>query len=78
MLLKGLTDEEELSFRRPIQIHELAVYDNGEAYPICPKCRIPFDGQYQKYCSYCGQCLKWTNFSRAKPIQRRTCSIKEM
>lgn len=66
MLLKGLTDEEELSFRRPIQIRELAVYDNGEAYPICPKCGIPFDGQYQKYCSYCGQCLKWTYFSKLR------------
>ncbi len=66
MLRKHLSDEEELAFRKPLQIMEISVLDNGDAFPICPRCRIPFDGQYQKYCSYCGQCLKWTCFSKLR------------
>lgn len=68
MLHKQFSETEELSYRRPLQIAEVFISDNGYLFPICPKCRIPFDGQYQKYCSYCGQCLKWTYYSRAKIV----------
>ena len=33
---KEFTDEEELSYRRPLQIAEVFVSDVGDAFPICP------------------------------------------
>lgn len=68
MLHKQFSETEELSYRRPLQIAEVFVSDGGDAFPICPKCRVPFDVEYQRYCSYCGQCLKWTYYSRAKKV----------
>ena len=68
---KKLTDKEELSYRKPLQIAEVFVSDGGDAFPICPKCRVPFDVEYQKYCSYCGQRLKWTYYAKAKIVRSK-------
>ena len=35
-------------------------------FPVCPRCNIPFEHEYQKFCRYCGQKLKWTYYSKAK------------
>ena len=68
---KELTDPEELSYRRPLQIAEVFVSDGGDAFPICPKCRVPFDVEFQKYCAYCGQRLKWTYYAKAKTVRSK-------
>lgn len=34
-----------------------------EAYPLCPRCELPIDNDYQCYCSNCGQRLAWGDFA---------------
>ena len=71
MLHKQFSETEELSYRKPLQIAEVFISDGGDAFPICPKCKVPFDVEYQRYCSYCGQCLKWTYYSRARIVRSK-------
>ena len=73
------TIEESLSYRRALQVKEVFIRSGGVfdlngtyAYPICPRCDIPFENDYQKFCSYCGQKLKWTYYSKAKPRYARS------
>jgi len=59
--------EERLSYREPMQVTEKILYRSSmDVYPICPRCIIPFEREYQAFCSYCGQKLKWRYYSRAK------------
>ena len=37
-------------------------------YPLCPRCNTTFEHDYQRFCGYCGQRLKWTYYSKAKTI----------
>lgn len=50
---------EALSYRTPMQVHEVRKLDSGEEYPRCPRCRILIDREYMQYCSHCGQALNW-------------------
>lgn len=57
--------EEELAFRLPLAVEELVLYRSGEAYPLCPKCGVPLDREYQHFCDRCGQRLDWSRYGRA-------------
>lgn len=35
------------------------------AFPVCPRCDLTLDREYQAYCDRCGQCLSWKKFSEA-------------
>lgn len=55
-------------YRKPMLILNYRVYIEGgkeECYPECPRCEKPTERDYQKYCSHCGQRLKW-NYSKMK------------
>ena len=47
------------AFRVPQQVTEASIYQSGEAYPRCPRCRTPMDRELQAYCDRCGQALAW-------------------
>lgn len=34
-------------------------------YPLCPRCSLPLECEYQHFCEHCGQALDWTNLSKA-------------
>lgn len=62
-------------YRKPMLIKTYRVYTHKNlssletsehVYPECPRCGVPTDRDYQRFCSYCGQRLKW-NFSKMKP-----------
>ena len=60
--------QRELGFRVPMTVtHVLkAPYLRGfTTYPICPRCKMTFEREYQKFCDRCGQCLHWKGFSKA-------------
>lgn len=58
----------QLSYRVPQRVTEVLAFNTsiGETtYPICPRCRITLEREYQSYCDRCGQCLEWKHFSQA-------------
>lgn len=59
---------QQLCFRVPApvtHIRALPCERGYTTYPICPRCGITFEREYQKYCDRCGQCLNWKDFSKA-------------
>ena len=57
--------EDELSFRKALAVTEIVVFKNGDFYPVCPRCQSSMEREYMHYCDRCGQCLKWSGFSKA-------------
>ena len=61
----------ELSFREPMPVtHILCTrYLQGlTSFPVCPRCAITLEREYQHYCDRCGQCLDWNGFQEAAII----------
>lgn len=67
---KQETTEEKLMYREPMTVTEILVYKNINAYPVCPRCKISFETEYQSFCDRCGQMLSWKGFSKAKIVTR--------
>lgn len=70
---KTETAKESILYRQPMRIKEILVYggkmydfDVKYAFPVCPKCGISMEHDYQNYCSYCGQRLSWVRYKEAK------------
>jgi transcriptional regulator with XRE-family HTH domain len=62
----------ELSFRIP----QLVTQYSGRietygytTYPICPRCKITMNREYQAYCDRCGQRLWWKNYAKASAVK---------
>lgn len=51
-------------------VREAVCYRSGEIYPLCPRCQIPLDREYQGFCDRCGQRLEWRDYSRARVLVR--------
>ncbi|MCI8650731.1 MAG: hypothetical protein HFG20_11520 [Anaerotruncus sp.] len=58
------------SYRQPMPVVEIHLFQGGYAYPVCPRCKITLDREYQAYCDRCGQCLSWEDFDKAIVIFR--------
>lgn len=35
------------------------------ALPVCPRCRLTLDREYQRFCDRCGQRLDWSRYDKA-------------
>lgn len=60
-----------LSYRFPMQVHELMVFPDSwvpTSFYVCPRCRNTIDREYMAYCDRCGQCLDWTMHAQAKIV----------
>ena len=58
----------QLSFRVPKPVTHARCFSCQSGftiYPICPRCGITFEREYQAFCDRCGQCLDWRCFSKA-------------
>lgn len=56
--------------RSPMPVTEIVHLAWGKeitCFPVCPRCGISLEREYQAYCDRCGQCLSWRDFSRALP-----------
>ena len=53
------------SFRRPMTVGEVHLFRDRSAFPVCPRCHVTLDREYQSYCDRCGQALDWRAFARA-------------
>lgn len=66
-----ISTDQAITFRLPMAVTQMRVFDSGEAYPVCPRCMISLDREYQSFCDRCGQRLKWTHYKQAKIIPIR-------
>ena len=53
------------TYRIPMPVVEIHVFRHGEAYPVCPRCRMTFEREYQAFCDRCGQALGWDSYQNA-------------
>lgn len=72
---KNFDSKVELSYRMPMQVNEVIVYKKksghfGECngFPVCPRCKISMEREYQAFCDRCGQKLGWKKYKHAKVI----------
>ena len=56
------------SFRLPLAVTSiqcLFLDGNLVAFPVCPRCNISLDREYQPFCDRCGQRLDWSHYHNA-------------
>ena len=59
---------ESSSYRIPMPVVAVRAYPAAPklfTYPLCPKCSLPMEREYQRFCDHCGQALDWIAFSKA-------------
>ena len=59
-----ITPEIALSYRLSMAVKEIFISGEGYEYPVCPRCRITLEREYQAYCDRCGQALDWKKYGR--------------
>ena len=57
-----------LSYRKPLAVKEVLLYENGEAFSVCPRCKTTLERDYQRFCDRCGQHLDWKNFDKVRIV----------
>ena len=65
---KNLSLQRELSFRRPLPVTQVYVFRQDGAYPVCPRCGVSLEREFQNFCDRCGQMLDWKQFKYAQII----------
>ena len=58
----------QLSFRRPLKVLQVRCFPQQgwtAVYPVCPRCGVTMEREYQHFCDRCGQKLDWSIFSQA-------------
>ena len=56
------------TYRIPMTVTEIHIYRERCSYPLCPRCKITMEREYQSFCDRCGQRLDWNNFEDAKEV----------
>ena len=56
------------AYRSPMPVTAVRCYPACPhlfTYPLCPRCDLPMEREYQRFCDHCGQALDWKHFSKA-------------
>lgn len=59
------------SYSQPMPVTQVRSYSfdhSRTSYPVCPKCGLTLDREYQGYCDRCGQCLDWSCYENAAVV----------
>lgn len=67
-LLISTPMQQEPTFRAPMYVTQVRCFRwlcGIVSFPVCPRCRVTLEREYQAFCDRCGQCLSWKNFSKA-------------
>ena len=54
-----------ISYRLAMRVTEYMILPNnsqGTAYPVCPRCKVTLEREYQSFCDRCGQRLDWDQY----------------
>lgn len=65
-----MTAAEALRFREAMPVAAIVVYRSQEAFPLCPRCGLPLEREYQNFCDRCGQKLGWRTYAHAEVVTR--------
>ena len=57
------------SFRRPMPVTQVFLFRDGNTFPVCPRCQITLEREYQKFCDRCGQALGWEEYAQARIVR---------
>ena len=57
-----------VSYRIPLVVTQVLLFENGDSFPVCPRCKITLQREYQAYCDRCGQCLNWNMYEFAQVV----------
>ena len=57
------------SFRKPLFVKEVVVFQSGDSYCACPRCDSLLDREYMRFCDRCGQHLSWKMLKFAKVVK---------
>lgn len=55
-----------VAHRTPLPVTKVIVFPHGDTYPICPRCSLSLERDYQSFCDRCGQKLSWDLYQYAK------------
>ena len=64
--MKRNSSDPDLSFRVPMPVTQARLFPHEGLYPVCPRCHISMEREYQKFCAACGQCLAWKRYKKAE------------
>ena len=53
-------------YRRTMPVTQIRVYASGDAYCVCPRCKLTLEREYMSFCDRCGQHLGWKNLEYAE------------
>ncbi|MCD8087929.1 MAG: helix-turn-helix domain-containing protein [Oscillospiraceae bacterium] len=70
-LLIHPSDHVQTSFRVPMLVTHVRCYKGSNGlfeFPVCPRCAITLEREYQAYCDRCGQRLDWSCLHKASII----------
>lgn len=56
------------TYRLPKTVNAIRIYRDRNCFPICPRCKMVIEYEYQSYCSNCGQHLDWSKLDDAEEI----------
>ncbi len=65
---KVISYDDAILFRTPVKVNEIMLMANGSEFPVCPRCKVTLDREYQRYCDRCGQHLSWKAYSKARIV----------
>ena len=61
----------QLSYRQPMPVTAAMYFPDCHPpvmFPLCPRCHITMEREYQSYCDRCGQQLAWEQYGRRTRI----------
>ena len=58
--------QKEYDYHVPREVENIVVYGCNYSFPICPRCEIALERDYQAFCDRCGQKLKWDVYHKGK------------
>lgn len=65
---RGGRTARELSYRNAMAVTRMRLFPRDGAYPVCPRCGISLEREYQRFCDRCGQRLSWGRWAGAQVI----------
>lgn len=63
-----------MSYRIPLQVYMVYAFPfcqgSYTTYPVCPRCQLSMEREYQAFCDRCGQALGWDDYEYAIIVYR--------
>lgn len=63
----AVPQKKDFPFRTPMPVTKIVILGREQktSFPVCPRCGITLEREFQSYCDRCGQCLSWRRLNCA-------------